>query len=419
MPKAPNYPRASQIAALDIGTSKVACFIGRVEHHGALKVVGVGHTLSKGIRAGIITDIAEAEASINAAVYAAEQMADESIEHAVVNIHGSQILSHHVHVGLDVVGDGVTERDVQDLAREAKASLANGVDEIVHNFPLRYALDDHKGIQDPKGMVGNHLAADFNAITAPINQLRNLANCLSRCHLNLVDVVLSHHAAALGCLEQDELELGVMLIEIGGGSTNFAIYHEGRNVYSGAIPVGGTHVTNDIAKGLSTNLTAAERLKVLSGSVLSAPAFDQETIDVPPLGEASDDDSNYMPRSALVGIIRPRMEEIFEMVRAKVEAAGVAKYAGRQVVLTGGGSQIPGTRDLAARVLGKQVRIGKPRALSGLADAVSGPAFSTTAGILEYAHRTQLQNRHNHPVAIPSGVSALWWNMKHWVRRNF
>jgi cell division protein FtsA len=419
MSKKSAYPRASQIAALDIGTSKVACFIGRVEHHGALRVIGVGHTLSKGIRAGIITDIAEAEASINAAVYAAEQMADESIEHVVANIHGNQILSHHVHVGLDVVGSGVHDRDVIDLQREAKASVANGVDEVIHCFPLRYSLDDHKGIQDPRGMVGNHLAADFNVMTVPHNQLRNLSNCLSRCHLNLVDVVLSQHAAALGCLEQDELELGVMLIEIGGGSTNFAIYHEGRNVYSSAIPVGGLHVTSDIAKGLSTNLTAAERLKVLSGSVLSAPAFDQETIDVPPLGESSDDDSNYMPRSALVGIIRPRMEEIFEMVRAKVEAAGVARYAGRQVVLTGGGCQIPGTRDLAARVLGKQVRIGRPRQLTGLADAVSGPAFSTTAGILEYAHRAQLQSRSTPHVTIPSGMSAMWWNVKHWVKRNF
>ncbi len=419
MSKTPAYPRASQIAALDIGTSKVACFIARVEHHGALKVIGVGHTLSKGIRAGTITDIAEAEASINAAVYAAEQMADESIEHVVVNIHGPQILSHHVHVGLDVVGDGVTERDVADLSREGKRSVANGIDEVIHCFPLRYALDDHKGIQEPKGMVGNHLAADLNVVTAPINQLRNHANCITRCHLNLVDVVLSHHAAALGCLEQDEMDLGVMLIEIGGGSTNFCVYHEGRNVYSASVPIGGLHVTSDIAKGLSTSLSAAERLKVLSGSVISAPAFDQEMIDVPPLGEASDDDSNYMPRSQLVGIIRPRMEEIFELVRAKAEAAGVNRYAGRQVVLTGGGAQIPGTRDLAARVLGKQVRLGKPRSLMGLADAVSGPAFSTTAGILEYARRRQLEGR-RHPVAsMPMNMGAAWWKLRDWFARNF
>ena len=383
------------IAALDIGSTKVVCFIAKLEADGIIKVTGIGHQLSKGIRSSHIVDIIEAETSVVATVNAAEQMAGDTIENVVVNIGGFGVVSQSVAVELTVSGAMVTGRDLQDLIAEGSATLENKEDQIIHCFPVNYRLDDIKNVHDPRGMVGEKLGAGLHIITVPATMTRNIANCLGNCHLNAADFVASPVASALACLEPDEMQLGVTLIDMGGGVTTIAVFAGGRTIFTDVVPIGGTHVTSDLARGLSTSLAHAERLKTLHGSAVPASSDEQSMIDVPQLGEEyGEDGGNLMPRSIMVGIIRPRLEEIFEMIRSKMEMAGLDEVAGRRVVLTGGASQLLGMREIATRVLGKQVRLAKPHMLEGLAEAVSGPAFSTSIGMLEFARRKMLEESH-------------------------
>lgn len=374
------------IAALDIGTTKIACLIARPKEGGGLEVVGIGHQLSKGIKSGAITDISEAETSIVAAVHAAEQMVGETIEEVMVSIGGSPVKTRNVAVELDVLADGVSDQDIADLVHEGCQSIETTGQEIIHCFPTHYVLDGQRGIRDPRGMIGKVLGSELQVITAKSATLRNLSNCLARCHLNISEFVMAPHASALAVLEPDEMDLGVTLIDMGGGMTSFSVFAGGKNVYADAIMIGGNHVTSDIAQGLSTSLSHAERLKTLHGSAVNSAKDSEVMIDVPQLGEREDEDEpTQMPRAMLVGVVRPRMEEIFELIRGKLEAAGMDKVAGRRCVLTGGASQMLGVSDLAGRMLSKQVRKGKPVPIPGLAEAASGPSFSTVIGMLEYA----------------------------------
>jgi cell division protein FtsA len=379
--------RTQIITALDIGTTKVACIIAKKDEHGQLTVAGVGHQLAKGIKSGVITDVSEVETSIVAAVHTAEQMAGvDAVEEVIVSVNGSSLKSRQVSVELDVLAEGVTDNDIADLIHEGCGSLQSDEATIIHCFPTNYVLDGVKGLRDPRGMIGKKLGAELQIITAKPSYLRNLSQCIARSHLNISEYVMSSHASALAVLEPDEMNLGVVLIDMGGGVTSFSVYFGGRNIYSDAIPVGGNHVTSDIAQGLSTSLHHAERLKTLHGSAVNSAKDTEVMIDVPQLGEREDENEpTTMPRSMLIGVIRPRMEEIFELIRGKLEASGMDKI-GRRCVITGGASQMLGVTDLATRMLSKQVRKGKPMPLNGLADAVSGPAFSSVIGMLHYVN---------------------------------
>ncbi len=382
--------RHGPIAVLDIGTTKIVCLLADVAEDGSFAVMGVGHQLSRGIKSGVITDISEAGTSITAAVHAAEQMAGVTVEDVIVSVNGTNLKSRHVSVELDVLDDGVSDQDVADIIQEGCASLRGADASVLHCFSASYTLDGLRGLKDPRGMIGKKLGADLQIITAREQYLGNLGACIARSHLNVSDYVMASHASAIAVLEKDEMELGVTLIDMGGGVTSFAVFSGGRNIYSDTIPIGGNHVTNDIAQGLSTSLHHAERLKTLHGSAINSVKDSEVMIDVPQLGEREDEDEpTTMPRAMLVGVIRPRMEEIFEMIRSKLEASGMDKAAGRRCVITGGASQMLGVSDLAARMLSKQVRKGKPSPIPGLAEAVSGPAFATVIGMLNYTqHRT-------------------------------
>ena len=420
-----NHPRPSQkpkgktIAILDIGSSKIACFIAHLDPHGAVQIAGIGHQLSKGVRSGGIVDVGEAETSIVAAVHAAEQMAGETVENVIVNLSGSHLLSRTVTVELDVAGEGVTEQDIADIIHEGQSSIRSADANVIHCFPVQYFLDQARAIKDPRGMIGNHLGCDLHMITAPVTHMRNIETCVARCHLNVEEYVASPHASALGVLEADEMDLGATVIDMGGGTTGIAVFTGGKNVFSEVIPIGGTHVTSDIAKGLSTSLAHAERLKTLHGSVLPSVQDEQVMIEAPQLGEDEGDEPNLMPRSMLVGVVRPRMEEIFEMIRSRLEAAGVDKVAGRRVVLTGGASQLMGVRDMASRILAKQVRLGKPQAMAGLADAVSGPAFAASLGMLKFATQKSQDDALFKPRRSKLGLAGSGERLMNWFKENF
>ena len=375
---------AGSVAVLDIGTSKIACFIAAADSAGEIRITGIGHQLSKGIRSGVITDFAEAETSIVSAVHAAEQMAGETVEHMLVSLSGGNLTSRSVTVEMTMLGEEVSDRDIMDIIEQGQASIQHAEHEVIHCVPVSYYLDGARGIADPRKMFGKKLGADLHVITAQPSITRNLAHCVGRCHLNVEDYIAAPYASAMSVLDEDEKQLGVTLIDMGGGVTSFAVFSGGKNIYTDSVAIGGTHVTSDIARGLSTSLHHAERLKTLHGSAIATASDDMVMVDVPLLGEEDSDDVNTVPRGVLVGVIRPRVEEIFEIIRSKMEMSGVASLAGKRVVITGGASQLLGVREMASSILGKQARLGRPRSLPGLAEAVSGPAFATALGMLEY-----------------------------------
>jgi cell division protein FtsA len=410
---------ASHIAVIDVGTAKIACFIAQVDSAGEIKIIGIGHQLSKGIRSGIITDFQEAEASIVSAMHAAEQMAGVTVENVMVSLSGGNLVSRNVTVEMTLLGEEVTDRDIMDIVEQGRASITHNESDIIHCVPVSYYLDGARGIVDPRKMYGKKLGADLHIITGLPSVTRNLAHCVGRCHLNVAEYIASPYASGLSCLEEDEKQLGVTVIDMGAGVTSFAVFGGGKNLFTDAIPIGGMHVTNDIARGLSTSLTHAERLKTMHGSANASPRDDQVMIEVPPLGEEDADESNTLPRSMLVGVIRPRIEEVFEMIRSKIELGGAAGAAGKRVVLTGGASQLLGVREMATTILGKQVRLGRPRALPGLAEAVSGPAFSTPLGMLEYVVRKPMEEQMFDDYRHRGGLTTGFEKVVSWFKENF
>lgn len=391
--KTKNRVASSDVAVLDVGTAKVVCFIASIDSTGAIAVKGIGHQLSRGIRASAIVDFAEAETSILAAVNAAEKMSGTTIDEVYVSLSGSGLTSSMVSVEMALLGEEVSDRDILDIIEQGRLSQQGADSDIIHCFPTGYTLDDMKAIVDPRRMFGSTLGAELHVITAPSSMTRNLTHCVARCHLNVADFLASPYASALACLEEDEKQLGVTLLDIGGGTTSISVFHQDRNIFTDIIPVGGQHITSDIAKIVSTSVIQAERLKTLHGSCIASSTDDQVMVSAPLLGEEDGEDTNTLPRSHLVGIIRPRMEEILEMAKARIDAAALGGHTGRKLVITGGASQLIGVRELAARVFGKQVRIARPKPIPGMADAATGPGFATAIGMLRAIANPSFEER--------------------------
>ena len=410
--------RSGLIAALDVGTTKVCCFIARAQEDGGLRVLGVGHQVSRGIRNGAVVDMDFAETSIRAAVDTAEQLASERIREVVVNLSGGQPASRNVTVQMAINGRSVTDNDIRRLLEHGRQQSLTADGDLIHSIPVGYTIDGNEGIRDSRGMFGEILGVTIHTVSAASGPVRNLTTVVNRGHLDIEAKVMSAYASGLACLVEDEKDLGVTCIDMGGGTTNIAVFINGHLVHTDVVPVGGGHVTNDIARGLSTPVASAERMKTLYGSATTSSSDDREILKVPLVGEEDDDSANQIPRSMLVQIIQPRLEETFELVRNRLEESGFDKMAGRRVVLTGGASQMQGVRDLAGLILDKQVRMGRPVGLHGLAEATGGPAFSTCAGLLRYA----LVN-HPEPSAkkVPAEASedGGMGRIATWFRRNF
>ena len=377
--------RNGVIAALDIGTTKVCCFVAHTDEAGQLQISGVGHHRASGMRNGQVVNMDAAEASVRAAVDAAEQMANERIDKVFVNMTCGNPRSSQVEVELAVSGHQIKETDVRLVMEHAGGHFDADDRELIHCIPTGYSIDGANGIIDPRGMYGDRLGVNIHLVTAALGQSRNLSTVIERCHLEVEDRVVSAYASGLACLVEDEKELGVTVIDMGGGTTSVSVFQEGHIAFVESIPIGGNHVTGDVAKGLSTPVLKAERLKTVYGSVIQTPSDTRELLKVPLVGEEDENSANEVPKSMLVQIIQPRLEETFELVRGLLDASGYSKIAGRRVVITGGASQLEGVRDLAELVLDKQVRLGRPKMIKGLPDSVSGPAFSTAAGLLRYA----------------------------------
>ncbi len=372
--------RSGVFGVLDIGTSKITCAIGRSD--GAqIKVIGFGLHRARGVRLGGIVDLDEAERAIRAAVGRAEEMADHRLRAVTVNLACGQPESRLFNVRWPVGGRAVNDADVRRVVNAGRIRASSGGREVIHAMPLGFSVDETSGVDDPRGQVCEALSGRLHMIDASSSALRNLAAVIARCDLSLAELVSAPLASGMSVLVDDERMLGATVVDMGGGTTQIATFAEGQLLHAAQLPVGGLHVTKDIAAVLTTPLASAERLKAVYGNVEPSADDEREMLNVEIIGEG-DHDFAPVPRSALVGVIRPRLEETFELVRDRLAAAGLGRAANGRVVLTGGASQLGGVRDLAASILGRPVRFGKPAGIiRGLPRDSQGPEFATVCGL--------------------------------------
>jgi len=421
--------RRSVVAALDVGTSKICCLIAEVlPQRGAdgtgepskLHVIGAGHHAARGLRAGAVTDMREAELTIRAAVDQAERMAGVTLERVFVNVSGGSPRNQRHNAVIDIGGRPIEPRDADQVFHLARARAASGDRTVVHAAPVEYEIDGHRGIANPNGMFGNRFAAAVNVVSVAPGPMRNLALCVERCHLEISGLVMSPFASGVAALVDDERELGATCIDMGAGTTSLAMFHEGRLLHGEVIPLGGQHITNDIARGLSTYIAHAERMKTLFGGALACISDDRELVSVPLIGEKGSDKINRIPKSMLIGIIQPRLEEILEIVRDRIERSGLGAVAGRRLVLTGGASQLTGTRELAVRLLDRQVRIGTPLGVEALPDSCQPPGLATAAGLLKYALLPEASAVFRPgPMQVHHGDAGYLSRVGNWIRQSF
>ncbi len=381
--------RQALVAAVDLGASKVSCFIMKpddVNRSGrTLKTSGVGYVQSRGVRAGVIVDTDLAVEAIAQAVEKAEAMAGVSVSGVTVATSGGQLHSCRVTSRVSLGARPITEADCSRAIAAAVAQVRLPGRRPIHLLPVGWTVDAEKGVRDPRAMFGRALGVELLVVTINETAFNTLGYCIERTHLKFEGAVAAPFASALSALEDDEMELGCICVDMGGGSTSVAVFSAGALVHVDSLPVGGSHVTSDVARGLSTTIAGAERIKTLHGSAIASANEDREMIEAPPRGEDPGAGPVIAPRSLLKGIIAPRVEETLELLRDRLKASGAQVDAGAGMVLTGGASQLAGVREVAVRVFDRPVRLGRPRRTPHLADAASGPAFCAAAGVLQRA----------------------------------
>ncbi len=385
--------KSAILSVLDVGTSKIVCLIARLapmQQSDVLRgrthrcrVLGIGHQRSRGIKAGVVVDMEEAEQAIRHAVDAAERMAGVQVESVIVNLTGGRLASQRFSATRRVEGRAIGEHDVHRVLESACAASVRQGRAVLHSVPTGYAVDGAAGVRDPKGMVGEELTADVNVVSSEAAAARNLMLAIERCHLRIEAMTATPYASGLATLVEDEAEMGVAVVDFGGGTTSIGVFERGHLTHVDAVAVGGHHVTMDIARGLTMRLADAERLKTLYGACIASPADERDTIAVAQAGEASSQ-TNYVSRSQLVRIVRPRVEEILELTRDRLKAAGFGAQAGRRLVLTGGASQLAGLVELARATISEGARAGRPLGVQGLPESAKSPAFAASVGLLVY-----------------------------------
>jgi cell division protein FtsA len=422
--------KSALLSVLDIGTTKIACLIARlmpVETSEVLRgrthrcrILGIGHQRSRGIKAGVVIDMEDAENAVRLAVDAAERMAGVLVESVIVSVTGGRLGSQHYDAKIAVGGRAVGDHDVQRVLAAATDAAERDGRAVLHSLPIGFSLDGARGIRDPKGMIGDLLGVDLHLVGSETSAVRNLMLAVERCHLGVEALVATPYAAGLSSLVDDESEMGVGLIEMGGGTTSVGVFAAGRLMHADAIAVGGHHVTTDIARGLTTRLSDAERLKTLYGSCLTAPSDERDTIALVHSGEDSDQ-PHHVPKSQLTRIIRPRIEEILELVRDRLKQAGFGAHAGRRLVLTGGASQLTGLSDLARAILSPQVRIGRPLGIQGLPESAKSPAFAAAVGLLVYPQVAGIEHFEPHRQGLmrASGSDGYIAKVGRWLKDSF
>jgi cell division protein FtsA len=381
--------RAPVVAAVDLGASKVACFIMKPDGvrpaDRTITAAGVGYVQSRGIRGGAVVDVEAAASAIAKAVERAEALAKVGVGGVTVATAGGQLASRRLTANVSLGARPITDADLSRAIGVAVSGLKLPGRRIIHVRPICWSVDGAKGVRDPRSMYGRQLGLNLLLVSMDDQVFQTIAHCVERAHLQFEGVVAAPFASALATLEEDEMDLGAILIDMGGGSTSLAVYAGGSLTHVDSLAVGGSHVTQDVARGLSTSVIGAERIKTLHGSAIASSNEDREMIEAPPRGDDPGAGPVVAPRSLLKGIIAPRVEETLELLRERLKASDAPVEPGAGIVLTGGASQLAGVREVAVRVFDRPVRLGRPRRVPHLADAASGPAFCAAAGVLHRA----------------------------------
>jgi cell division protein FtsA len=423
-PVQPN--KASLVSVLDIGSTKICCVIARLAPRPegkALKgrthvaeVLGFGYGPSSGIKSGVVSDLDKAEQAIRTVVGMAERAAGLTLQSVLVNVTAGRLGSETFSANVNLGGQEVEKADLQRVLRAVNERSVRPERSIVHALPIGFSLDGQRGVADPLGMVGDKLGVDVSVISAETLAMRNIELVLHRCHLQIEALVATPYASGLATLVDDESKLGVACLDMGGATTTVSVFAEGQMVYADAIAIGGHHVTLDVARQLSVSVADAERLKTLYASVLPGQADERDLIPIVPVGSHADEAPGQVPRSTLTRIVRPRIEEMLEAVRDRMQNAGMMDVSGRRFVLTGGASELTGVPEVARRIVGRNVRNGRPMGIAGLPDMAKGPAFSTVAGMLIYPQVCGQEYTEPRRAAKLTGTDGYLARVGNWLR---
>ncbi len=373
------------IVGLDIGTTKICAIVGELTDDG-LDIIGIGSNPSKGLRKGVVVNIESTVQSIQRAIDEAEAMAGTEITQVYTGIAGGHIKSFSGRGVVALKDREVREADIQRVIEQAKTVNIPVDREVIHVLPQEFIVDDQTGIKEPMGMAGGRLEAKVHIVTGAVASAQNIIKCANRAGLNVADIVLQPLASADAVLSEQEKELGVCLVDIGGGTTDIAIFQNGSIVHTAVIALGGNNLTNDIAVGLRTPMDQAERIKQKFGAALTRLVEKQDSIEVPSVGGR---EPRVMGRQILSEILEPRVEEIFQLVHHELERNGFQEMLASGIVITGGSTLLPGMVELAEEVIGMPVRRGGPQGIGGLVDVVKSPVYATGVGLVVYGARNQ------------------------------
>jgi cell division protein FtsA len=398
------------LVGLDIGTSKIACVVAESAPDGRLDVIGIGTHPSRGLRKGVVVNIESTVESIRLAVEEAELMAGVDIQCVFTGIAGSHIRSYNSHGVVASKSNEVTAEDVGRVIDAARAMNIPADQKILHILPQEYIIDNQDGIREPIGMSGVRLEVKVHIITGAVSSAQNIVKCCNRCDLDVADMVLEQVASSEAVLMQDEKDIGVALIDIGGGTTDMAIFLNGAIQHTSVIPIGGDHLTNDLVIGLRTSAREADQLKKKYGACMAALVSPEDQIEIPSVGGR---EPRPMPRQVMAQILEPRVEELFEMIKDELQRSGYQELVAAGLVLTGGSSLLEGMIELAEDIFDMPVRLGRPSGVGGLADVVSSPIYATGVGLILYGQRYR-QNPQNSKSKNQNLFASVWKRMRSW-----
>ncbi len=404
------------IVGLDIGTSKVVAIVGEITPDGGLNIVGIGSHQSRGLKKGVVVNIESTVASIQRAIEEAELMAGCQIHSVYAGIAGSHIRSLNSHGIVAIRENEVTQLDVERVIDAAQAVAIPADQKVLHILPQEFVIDNQEGVKEPLGMSGVRLEAKVHLVTCAVNAAQNIEKCIRRCGLEPEDTILEQLASSYAVLTEDEKELGVCMVDIGGGTTDIAIFTEGSIKHTGVIPIAGDQVTNDIAMALRTPTQHAEEIKIKYACALTQLAAADQTIKVPSVGERPPRD---LSRQALAEVVEPRYDELFTLVQAELRRSGYEDLLAAGIVLTGGTSKMEGVVELAEEIFHMPVRLGSPQNVTGLADIVRNPIYSTGVGLRMSGLKQRRSNFSRGAQHDKANESGFWSKTKNWFKGNF
>lgn len=400
------------IVGLDIGTSKVVAIVGEISAEGELSVVGLGSHKSNGLKKGVVVNIDSTVQSIQRAVEEAELMAGCQIHSVYAGIAGSHIRSLNSHGIVAIKDREVYPQDIERVIDAAQAVAIPADQKILHILPQEYVIDEQEGVKEPLGMSGVRLEAKVHLVTCALNAAHNVEKCIKRCGLEVEDIILEQLASSYAVLTEDEKELGVCMVDVGGGTTDIAVFYDGAIRHTAVIPIAGDQVTNDIAMALRTPTQHAEEIKIKYACALAKLTGAEETIKVPSVGDRP---PRELSRQALAEVVEPRYEELFTLIQAELRRSGFEDMIPAGIVLTGGTSKMEGVAELAEEIFHMPVRLGSPQSVRGLRDIVNNPIYSTGVGLLIYGMKQQGGGGS----VFPNNEESLWARLKGWVQKNF